>query len=170
MLMDENVLQTFPLFYTFQDTVIGRGFIAEVYIKGRATAILEQEEGKPIEYSFNGVEPGGLAQSGSTLNDSYYAFKHSLKQILVELSYRSKNFDHFQELVTKFVRQVNVPEERDWKEAREAVRRGELVPPAPMKRDRGNSGQATLIVKAVQEKTATPDRNPLVRDLLATAA
>ena len=168
MSMDENALQTFPLFYTFQDTVIGCGFIAEVYIKGRATVILDQEEGEP--YSFNGVEPGGLAQSGSTLNESYYAFEHSLKQILVELSYRSDNFDHFQERVTKFVRQVNVPEERDWKEAREAVRRGELGPPAPMKRDRENSGQATLFVTAVQEKTATPDLNPQVRDSLATAA
>ena len=163
--------QTFPLFYKFQDTVIGSGFIAEVYIKGRATVILDQEEDGPIEYSFNGVEPGGLAQVGGTLNESYYAFKHSLKQILVELSYRSNNFDHFQEQVTKFVRQVNVPEELDWNEAREAVRRGELEPPVPkMKRDTKNHGQAALNVRLVQEETATPDLNPQVRDSLVTAA
>ena len=167
MSMDQNALQTLPLFYTFQDTVIGPNFVAEVNIKGRATSIKE-EVGGHVVYSFNGVEPGGIADEGDTLNESYYAFKNSLAQILSELSYLSCDLEDFKARVTEFVRQINVPEERDWAVAREAVRRGEITPSVPLNRDTDDSWKSALTIRPVRREARQVSER--VNSYIATAA
>ena len=165
--MDENALQTLPLFYTFQDTVIGPDFVAEVNIKGRAMSIKEEVDDHVV-YSFNGVEPGGIADEGDTLNESYYAFKNSLAQILSELSYLSDDFEDFKARVTGFVRQVNVPEERDWVAAREAVRCGEITPSVPLNRDTDDFWQSALTIRPVKREPRQAFER--VDNYIATAA
>ena len=168
MPMDENALQTLPLFYTFQDTVIGPDFVAEVNIKGRATSIKEEVDDHVV-YSFNGVEPGGIADEGDTLNESYYAFKNSLAQILSELLYLSDDFEDFKDRVTEFVRQINIPEERDWVVAREAVRCGELIPSVPLNRDTDDSWKSALTIRQpVRRRTRQAFER--VNNYIATAA
>ena len=155
----------FPLFYTFRETIIGKGFIAGVSLRGRATATLEQEEGVPV-WAFNGVEPGSLAELGATLNESYYAFKEALRQIVLDLATRSDDYEQFQRKVKVFVTQVNRPEENDWIQAREAVRRGDLGSPlSDMKREE-NEDQTTFDITLLyeREQITVPNLNPATED------
>jgi hypothetical protein len=165
-------IRTFPLLYTFQDIVIGSGFIADVCIKGRATAVLDaiDEEGNlQAEWWFNGVEPGGLARGGSTLNESYYSFRRALKEIFVEIAFQSGNFDEFKTRVERFAHEVNRPEERDWLEAVKAVKSGELGSPAPnMRRDTEHG--SVVSVTLVNTAQPTPELNKVEEDSLAEAA
>lgn len=170
----EAVTKIYPLLYTFQEIVIGSGYIAEVCIKGRATAIAERIESNDgdtaEEWWFNGVEPGGLARGGPSMNESYYSFKEGLKEIMVELAYRSAGYDEFKDYVVKFVHEVNEPEARDWSAAVEEVRNGNLDSPSPsMRRDTDHAGRATVEVKLVST-TLTPNLNPTGGGVLATAA
>ena len=82
----------YPLFFTFKELVYGDGFVAECAIRGRALAAQEEER----EWWFNGVEPGGLAERGETLNDAYYSFRDTLKEILFDISYATETFDAFE--------------------------------------------------------------------------
>jgi len=172
-MVEDNTL-TFPLFYTFHKLVSGAGFIADVYIRGRATAILapsDEDESVP-EWWFNGVEPGGLARVGPSLNESYYTFRDALEEILVELTHQSKTFADFKDHVHRFANQVNEPEEKDWQQAREAVRRGDLDFPVKMKRDEENDGSTPVFVKQISETKATPQANPVItaEDAIGLAA
>lgn len=161
--MVEENMTTFPLFYTFKKFVSGAGFIADVYIRGRATAIAARsDEGGGIEWWFNGVEPGGLARVGPTLNESYYAFRDALEEILIEIAHQSKTFQEFEDHVHRFANQINEPEEKDWQEARAAVRRGELDSPGRMKRDEENTGTTAVFVNQVHEYNATPQTEPVI--------
>lgn len=163
--------KVYPLLYTFQDIVIGSGFIAEVCIKGRATAVEEKgDTGADVGWWFNGVEPGGLARGGQSLNEAYFAFRGALKEILVELAYRSVDFEEFQAYVERFAHEVNRPEESDWREALQAVRSGELAAPKPnMPRD--TSHESDVRVSLVDTKLLKPEDNQLGDgDSLAEAA
>ena len=152
----------FPLFYTFREIIVGKGFIAGVSIRGRATATLEQEEGVPV-WEFNGVEPGSFSELGATLNASYFAFKEVLRQILLDLATSSKNYEQFQRRVQGLVDQVNRPEEKDWIQAREAVRRGDLGSPLSEMEREENEDRATLKVTPMyeQQQATAPNLNPL---------
>ncbi len=121
----------YPLVLTFKEIVYGKGFLADVKIRGRALAVRESDGA----WVLNGVEPGGLAEGGRSLNDAYYSFRQTLKEIIFDISYEAPNFDAFKTQVERFVGDVNRPADQEWWKCVESIRRGELEAPDPNMRE-----------------------------------
>ena len=147
----------YPLFFTFKELVYGDGFVAECAIRGRALAVQEEER----EWWFNGIEPGGLAERGETLNDAYYSFRDTLKEVLFDISYTTESFDAFEAKVKRFMHDVNRPNDEDWWTCVEAGRKGELQAPTPNMSEDDADKEATVHVTLVDPAKVKPSGNEL---------
>ncbi len=147
----------YPLFFTFKELVYGDGFVAECAMQGRALAVQEEER----EWWFNGVEPGGLAERGETLNDAYFSFRDTLKEILFDISYTAETFEAFEAKVKRFMHDVNRPHDEDWWLSVEAGRKGELQAPAPNMREHDADKEAYAYVTLVDPAKVKPSGNEL---------
>ena len=111
------MIMHYPLFFTYRDHVFGNGFLAEVISHGRA--LLADEDG---EIWINGVEPGGLAATGTDPKAALDEFHGAFTAVLIDLATDARDFDAFQAAVKEFFQEVNDPTAADWTAAVEDVR------------------------------------------------
>lgn len=95
-------LTVLPLVYTYVDTVVGRGFLAKVMVKG---FLLAREEAcdSGTEFWLEGVQPAGLADNGQTLHEAHSNFRRSFTGVLFDIASDARDFDDFKRLVSEFV-------------------------------------------------------------------
>ena len=110
-----------PLLFTYNDRVVGMGFTAGVTSYGRVLAV--ESEGEVWIY---GVEPGGIAGSGSDPKEGLEDFRQNFTNVLRDFASEARSFGDFEAAVQAFFSDVNKPNEQDWLSAVEAVRAGRL--------------------------------------------
>ena len=113
-----------PLLFTYRDRVVGMGFSALVSSHGRVLG--EEGDGEVWIY---GVEPGALAASGADPKEALEAFRQSFTTVLRDFASEAGSFPAFEAAVQGFFGAINIPNERDWLRAVDAVRSGQLDVP-----------------------------------------
>lgn len=117
------MLDAFPIFFSARDTVTGNGFVAQVYVSGRA--IMYEEDGR---WWMVGVEPGGIAAAGETQAEAYMAFREAVRNVLHDSTHLFDSFDAFRADVAALMSQTDTTEDRRWQAARAAIRAGANMP------------------------------------------
>lgn len=111
----------YPLLFARREVVEGNGFAARVALSGRA--LLTDEEG---EYWVEGVNPGGLAASGSSANEALTQFCQDILAVLFDIAGEAGSFEAFRAEVTRFFYDTSEPALQDWEQAVQRVRAGQV--------------------------------------------
>jgi len=112
-----------PLLFSYRDTLFGNGFLVEVQIQnGRALGVQEADG-----FWMYGINPGGMAASGTDLDTAHAAFRKTFSDMLVGLAIECDSFETFQAAVDVFARETNAGFEPDWESAVAAVRRDKIA-------------------------------------------
>lgn len=133
-------LQRFPLYCDFREVVVGMGFAAGVEVHARVIA--EQEKAGWWVY---GVTPAAIADSGATLAEAVTNFRWRLKAVLFDFAHDSKDVEAFRALVSRFFKETDGATEREWDEARAAVRAGRVDMPG-IHKERANRDAGVRVV------------------------
>jgi hypothetical protein len=126
-LKQEIMATTYPLFFTFKDTLTVRGSLVQVETRGRVLAV-QDEHG----WWFYGVNPGDVAQSGANSTEALAAFRKSFTEILVALARDASSSATFTREATRFLETANEPNLKDWIVATEEVRTGKVTADLPI--------------------------------------
>lgn len=116
-------MERYPVFLNFKELIAGKKFLAGIV--GRIRAVVVKEDGK---HWFYGVNPGGIDDGGTTLDEAQFRFRDSFKKVLQEIAQDAQSFDEFKAEVRKFIEETDEAEEKDWLEARKAIREGSVKP------------------------------------------
>lgn len=149
-----HLMDRLPLLFNFQDLVAGKGFIAGVATRGRA--LLQEEDGQVWLY---GVEPGGIAATGSDRQAALQDFRNGFRHVLIEMAAEAESFEGFRLLVQKFFREIDRSELSEWTEAHAAVRRASQ-PDEGFTSVEFEEGMLGLEVVLLQAQVVGPERNP----------
>ena len=110
---------TVPLYFRFRTPVYGRGFAADVHIRGRITCV--EEYGATCIY---GVNPGGLAAGGEDMNSACLDSKSGLAATLFDLAEDADTFDEFKAAANDFIAATDEESVAEWERARSGIRAG----------------------------------------------
>ena len=114
----ESTLSRLPLLFSYRGAFFGPGVLFEVrLLNGRALYVEDPEGGW-----LYGVNPGGMAAPGASLQEAHDAFRQTFSRILVDLILDTKSEDEYRTGVERFVRETNEAYEAEWLEAVKAVR------------------------------------------------
>lgn len=113
--------QHIPLYFDLREVVVGRGFIAVVRMRGRATSM--EDFGSTWMY---GVNPGALAEHGSDLKSAYANFRRSLIELLFDFAELADDFNAFRRAVSKHFYATDHESVDEWVAARREVRGGRV--------------------------------------------
>src|SRR3990167_2856067 len=102
----------YPLLFTFRDKIEGRDFVAEVVAHGRVLAVEEQEG-----WWMYGVQPGDLAESGTTVQEAVAAFRKAFAEILLDIAASATDFSSLRDEIHRWFAAVNEPTAHEWREA-----------------------------------------------------
>jgi hypothetical protein len=111
----------YPLLFTYRYPVFGSGFVAAVEARGRVLASIESEG-----TWFYGVNPGGVAADGQSLEDAHAAFSKALTSVLFDIASEEPTFESLKAAVESFFWETNNPTLHEWEEAVNDVRAGKL--------------------------------------------
>ena len=111
-------MKSYPLVFSFPDTVAGDGYIARVTMSGRVL-LTEEDDGDVWMF---GVQPGGIAGGDSSREAAFAEFQTSYRTVLFDLAAEAKSFEEFKHSVTEFFRAVNEPNGEAWERALQEVR------------------------------------------------
>lgn len=139
--------RTFPLVFTFPDTIVGEGFVAYVEITGRA--LLTEEDGETWLY---GVQPGGVAGGGTNYTEACREFKNGYLSVLYDSAAESETFEAFSAQVREFFETVNEPNATAWESALEEVRKNSTSLPGFSSVPADSRPPAIKIVHLSQDK------------------
>ncbi len=112
-------MQHLPLYFDFRAFVEGRGFVAAIRIRGRATGMPEFGS-----YWIYGVNPGGLAENGDDLKSAYANFRRGVVEVFYDLADRASDFAEFEEAARAFLNGTNDDLVEEWNEARRKIQAG----------------------------------------------
>lgn len=159
-------MDAYPLLFTFQDMVSGKGFVAGVIAKGRGICELE-EDGK---WWFYGVEPGGVADSGDSPGAALFNFRNTFRSVLFDLAEGSDNFEAFSATVQSFFHEVDEVDGQRWRESAEALR-SKKSSAGPFKKLKRRPFEEAVFVKIVRlDQTCQPPAVHNTLDSIETAA
>lgn len=144
-----------PLYFQFRVPVYGRGFVADVRIRGRITCV--EEYGATCIY---GVNPGGLAAGGEDRNSAYLDFRTGLAGTLFDLATDAPTFREFKEVVTNFFTATDEESVWEWEEARAGIRGGAAPASAHDLRRETETLPPEIIVEPLLPSKASPELNP----------
>jgi hypothetical protein len=145
-----------PLYFRFDEMVLGNGFLARVRVDGRATAEIQDDESVWIF----GVFPGGLAEVGPDLNAAFSVFRHAFRAVLVDIATEKPTFKSFKAEVERFVHETNDEALAEWEEARRLVRAGHR-PTESMPHDTADRKPGVKVVHLELQ----PSENRIAEDL-----
>lgn len=154
-------MSAFPFFFTFSDKVEGNGFMADVRMRG--TVLGMKEEDSTWMY---GVQPGGIAATGENEDQAFSAFRRTYTSVLFEMAEEAGDFSTFKQQVEAFFKEICEETKREWDEAVEAVRRGEIEAEGLEKKN-ADEHQPYVQVKTVRKPTA---QHNMLDELRAVAA
>ena len=118
---------TYPLFFTFKDTLTVQGSLVQVETRGRALAV-QDEKG----WWFYGVNPGDVAQSGASSAEALAAFRKAFTEVLVAMARPATTPASFKREARRFLETANAPNLKDWTAATEQVRAGKVKADLPV--------------------------------------
>lgn len=113
--------QMCPLLVRFEDAVGGSGFSANVKCRGRALLIKEDDG-----FWMYGVNPGALAESSQTEDETYLKFRRAHTQALNEFASEANGFNDFKTQVKKFFETCDKGTSDEWMQAVLDVRAGKV--------------------------------------------
>jgi hypothetical protein len=148
---DESTMSRVPLLFTFRDRIVGMGFSARVESFGRVLGVAEG----PSDVWIYGVEPGGLAASGTSPKEALEAFRQAFTEVLHDFAADARSFEEFRESIQQFFSAVNAPNEKDWLDAVAAVRAGKL----DLGDMRKEPAESQRFVQVVQEQAFDERKN-----------
>ena len=138
-----------PLYFRFRSPVRGRGFAADVRIRGRITCV--EEYGATCAY---GVNPGGLAGGGVDMKSAYVDFRAGLAGVLFDLARDAETFDRFSEATRTFIAATDNESVREWETARDEIRAGAALNEGAGLRRETAALAAELSVQRLPESTS----------------
>lgn len=151
----------YPLLFTFRHKVEGNNYLADVKAYGRLLAE-EEEDGKWWMY---GVNPGGLAASGSTRAEAYGEFRETLTKVLYDIAADVPDFYDFRAAAQRFFYETDKETVSGWEAARELVKRGEI----DVKGMRREESESPALIEIDRKQNFHPQGNA-VDPQLAVAA
>ncbi len=156
----------YPVIFTLRDPVAGRGYWAGVTLCGRA--VMCQEDG---EWWIYGVQPGAIAESGTTPGDAFFNFRNRYKGVLFDFAEEAKSFQDFEREVKRFFGQSDTEEALRWKTAFQAIRSGAVKPEdeffAKLPKEAPEAKEPSVSVELIDLAKARPEQN--VQDCFALA-
>ncbi len=87
----------FPLLFGYRDLIAGNGYIAGVATDGRF--LLDEDED---EYCVYGVNPGGIAGTGTDRHEALQDFRLGYRSVLHDIAENAANFSDFRAEVKRF--------------------------------------------------------------------
>ena len=144
-----------PLFMNSRILVAGKGYWAGIQVKSRALLVLE-DDGNDPEYHLYGVNPGGLAAGGKTIEAANKEFYEGLRGVTFDLADEADDFDAFQEKIRAVFNETDGYYEMRWKEALALVRSNSLdLAGAPRE-----PGDTAASIDVIRIETPVPGDNP----------
>lgn len=107
----------YPLFLSYDGAIIGNGFVAKINARAEVLASLERNG-----WWLFGVHPGGMAESGDTLDEAHARLGETLRLIFIDIASESESFDAFKATVKSFFDESDNTTIGDWKAAVQMVR------------------------------------------------
>lgn len=117
----EQAATRYPLLFGLRELVEGNGFIARVAVSGRA--LLSEDEG---EVWLEGINPGGFAAKGQNPSEAVAEFCSAFRAVLFDIASDATTFQNFRDEAQRFFDDTNTAALRDWQEAVERVRAGQI--------------------------------------------
>ncbi len=113
---------SFPLLFTFRDTLFGNGFVVEVCASNGRVLCSKESDGVWMY----GVNPGGMSAHGADAVAARQEFNATFSRILKDLAQETRSFAEFKHVVGAFFEDTNKGNEVDWLEAVQRVRAGQV--------------------------------------------
>ena len=154
-------MSAFPFFFTFSDKVEGNGFVADVRMMG--TVLGMKEDDSTWMY---GVQPGGIAATGQNEDEAFSTFRRTYTSVLFDMAEEADDFSKFKRQVETFFNEICEETKREWDEAVEAVRRGDIESDGLEKKN-ADEHQPYVQVRTVKKPTA---RRNMLDELRTIAA
>ncbi|HEX7185978.1 MAG TPA: hypothetical protein VF756_29405 [Thermoanaerobaculia bacterium] len=114
-------MTNYPLLFGCRELVEGKGFFARVAVSGRA--LLMDENG---EFWVEGINPGGFSAKGANPGEALAEFCSAFRAVLLDIASGAGSFQELKDEVQKFFEETNAPALRDWEEAVQRVKSGQL--------------------------------------------
>lgn len=153
--MSDTRASAWPLLFTYSGPIFGRGYLASVRFCGRLLAWPETEG-----IWIDGVNPGGFAVGGKTLDEANLELRDSLTKILVDFAFEAESFEAFQEAVQRFYHETDDTSTALWEEALSALRAGTLPVPTGLQRKPAD-WECSIVVELKRLEDLTPQDNPV---------
>ena len=141
-----------PLIFPYRGTIIGKGFLAEVVIQARVLARPESD-GVWVD----GVNPGAIAVGAPTLRETQHELRSTLDKLFIDFADESNEFDDLKAAIERFVEQSDPDTQREWDEARAAVRAGEIPVPGDLRRETGEAPVSVDVTVKHVDRTTPKD-------------
>jgi len=149
-------VSAYPLICGFRQVVIGKGFVASVGASGGRVLARHESESS---WWLCGVNPGAIAESGTTLLEAHARLMQTFAAYLVDVAEDAKDFSEFKAEVERFFKATNVPTEEEWKAAVEKVRAGTLT--LKLAKQPADSPLRLEVIQIVQPR---PSQNQIVEE------
>jgi predicted RNase H-like HicB family nuclease len=143
-------LKEHPIMLTLRDAISGNGYLAQVTVSGRAL-MRQEDDGKWWMY---GVRPGGIAESGATIEEAFLRFRTSYTEVLFDIAEENQNFEDFRTEVERFFYECDEEDQCLWDNALSRIRKNDLAPPAPfsnLPRESPDSKPAQVTVERLDQ-------------------
>ncbi|HKV08874.1 MAG TPA: hypothetical protein VJ725_12090 [Thermoanaerobaculia bacterium] len=114
-------MTSYPLLFGGRELVEGDGFIARVSVSGRA--LLTEGSG---EVWVEGINPGGFAAKGTSPTEALSEFYSAFREVLLDIASGARSFQDFSDEAQRFFQETSVPALREWEDAVQRVKAGQL--------------------------------------------
>ncbi|MHB1847202.1 MAG: hypothetical protein ACYCWW_20455 [Deltaproteobacteria bacterium] len=155
-------MTNYPLLCGFQETIMGKGYLASVLIAGRALAV-EEDDGRWWIY---GVNPGAIAEEGGTLREAHKNLLRRFRAYLMDVAAEVSDFQAFEKEVQRFFNESDAASIKEWDEAVVRVRTNHIqldeLPTEP--------AQSPRSIRVQEIMKPTPSENRLEEAAPAIAA
>ena len=138
----------YPLIFTYQEIVRGKGFLAAVQTRGRA--LMVREDG---EWWMYGAQPGGLDEGGASFEEARLKFREAFREILFDIAASVVNFAEFERDVQRFVTEPSEPMVSRWQAAVELIRSKKMIVESPLDQlpRQPNENEVEVLVAELKE-------------------
>lgn len=156
-------MQKIPLYFDFREVVKGGTFTAVVRLRGRITAV-DEEDGAVWMY---GVNPAGLACPGEDLKSAYASFRHALGTTLTDFAEWAPDFAQFRDELEAFFGGTADDIVSEWSAARQEIRDG-VDPELDLRRETADlEPELGIRVLSARDPVVAPSSEELAQARLA---
>ena len=159
-----NTMTEYALYFETGGPVFGDGYTALARLSGRMLAVKT-----PTGFELYGVNPGGAAVFGATLNEAYAEFIEATRLVLVDIAAEGASFSNFRHEARSLFATVGRRTEARWLEARARARRGEIDTGLGLQIERDDRN-LSIEVELLQNPTAAANAAPQEQAPAALAA